>query len=91
TEADVRFDVDGELIEQAAPAVADNLSHAVPTRTEDTPAKKKPAAKKVAAKKVVAEKVAKKAAAKKASAKKATARPSKDEPFVPDADDPRFR
>jgi GTP-binding protein len=76
----------------AAKKVAAKKAVASETAVKKAPAKKaaakaevveKPAAKKVAAKKVVA----KKAASKKADPAKRT----KDDPFVPDVDDPRFR
>ena len=58
-----------------------------PTSSAPEAPAKKAAAKKAAAKKVVAKKVV----AKKVVAKKAATQRSKDDAFVPDADDPRFR
>jgi GTP-binding protein len=106
-EADIRFEADGELVEAVEMATVDLSAEVAAAEVKKPAAKKAPAkkaaAKKVAAKKAVASEAAvkkapaKKAAAKKVVAKKAAAKKAdpakrtKDDPFVPDVDDPRFR
>ena len=106
-EADIRFEADGELVEAVGVAAVDLSAEVAAAEVKKPAAKKAPAkkaaAKKVAAKKAVASETAvkkapaKKAAAKKVVAKKAAAKKAdpakrtKDDAFVPDVDDPRFR
>jgi GTP-binding protein len=78
------------------PAAKKKKAAAKKTATKKTAVKaeaaEEPVAKKAAASKTAAKAPAKKAAAKKVAAKKAApAKRTKDEPFVPDVDDPRFR
>jgi GTP-binding protein len=85
-----------EVKKPAAKKAPAKKAAAKKTATKKTAVKaeaaEEPVAKKAAASKTAAKAPAKKAAAKKVAAKKAApAKRTKDEPFVPDVDDPRFR
>jgi len=85
-----------EVKKPAAKKAPAKKAAAKKTATKKTAVKaeaaEEPVAKKAAASKTAVKAPAKKAAAKKVAAKKAApAKRTKDEPFVPDVDDPRFR